>query len=161
MKQAKKHICHSDQQWQMCFFDFPRLIPKLSSLQSGYSPARKIREFSKGGQRPTFGSGSSNRGEQHPCRHEVSRGEHRSTWRGLQRGQSALCHTIFRQEGLVCYKMPPWKNPRRHFDPITSPPPDSSPPTPSWRRGSASGTAPAPTARIPLSAAPRGRPCGL
>lgn len=66
-----------------------------------YTQAKKISRESRGAQ--PLGSGSSNRGEQHPCWHRVSKGKRRCPWQGYPKGTASTLAHDFPQESLVCY----------------------------------------------------------
>lgn len=81
-------------------FYFQGVVSKLH-LQFGYPRRRKYMGCPEGGN--PLGSGSSNRGEQHPVGIGDPKVNNVSLGRGIQRGQRTPWHTIFRQESLVCY----------------------------------------------------------
>ena len=79
---------------RFCPFLFSRRGIPTVILQFGYSRTQKIREVSKGGQRPPFGSGSSKRGESIPVGIGYPKGNSVALGRGIQRGQRPPWHTI-------------------------------------------------------------------
>lgn len=63
--------------------------------------AKKIHGVSRG-ENP-LGSGSSNRGEQHPCWHRVSKGKQRCPWQGHPKGtEFPLAHDFPAGKSSVC-----------------------------------------------------------
>ena len=79
---------------RFCPFLFSRRGIPTVILQFGYSRTQKIREISKGGQRPPFGSGSSKRGESIPVGIGYPKGNSVALGRGIQRGQRPPWYTI-------------------------------------------------------------------
>ena len=78
-----------------------------------------MREVSKGGRRSPFGSGSSNRGEQHPCWHRVSKGKQRCPWQGYPKGTAfPLVHDFPAGKSSVlylCFRLTPGRGWLRHL----------------------------------------------
>ena len=67
-------------------------------LQFGYSQKQKMREVSKGGQRPPLGSGFPIGASSIPIDIGYPKGNSVALGGGIQRGQRAPWHTIFRRK---------------------------------------------------------------
>ena len=69
--------------------------------------------------RSLFDSGSSNRGEQHPCWHRVSKGKQRCPWQGYPKGTAfPLVHDFPAGKSSVlylCFRLTPGRGWLRHL----------------------------------------------